>query len=459
MKSVSNGLHAGAATANVTPWLGLAIPGYFQERYGKDVHDELLAKALVFDNGETRVAMVTCDFICMPEKLADAVKERVQARCGIPPTHTMVNATHTHTGVAVMGTRGVDEETEYNAFAALKIADAVELAVRRLQPARVGFALVQEGRIAFCRRWRMEDGSVRMNPGIGNPDLVAPVSPIDPDLAIMYVEGTDGSPISTVANFSLHYVGAEPAETVSADYYGHFYRLMKHYIGGDCVPILWNAASGQINNIDYSGNRRWKDRGHRQAARMANVLAGHVITEIQLMEMHESLELGGALGAFEFLRKPVTEGDLELAKRVLAAPDGAIEDYESGPFSWVVGHPIQKERVHAYAEECLRLNALPERMTAPVQALRLGNAAVVGLPGEIFVEIAQNVKAQASASPVFVQSLANGHLGYVATDKAFREEGGYETWASMSAYSGVGTAPAMEGTAISLLAELGLTST
>ena len=275
----------------------------------------------------------------------------------------------------------------------------------------------------------------------------------------MYVEGTDGSPISAVANFSLHYVGANPAETISADYYGHFYRLMKHYIGGDCVPVLWNAASGQINNIDYSGRNRWPDRGHRHAAKMANVLAGHVITEIQLMDMHDALELGGAQSAFEFLRKPVTEGDLALAKKVLAAPDDPIEDHESGPFSWVVGHPIPKERVHAYAEECLRLNALPERMTAPVQVLKLGNAAIVGLPGEIFTEIALNVKAQASASPVFVQSLANGHLGYVATDKAFREEGGYETWASMSAYSGVGTAPAMEEAAVSLLSELGLAST
>ncbi|MDP6779760.1 MAG: hypothetical protein QGI83_23590 [Candidatus Latescibacteria bacterium] len=456
---MSDGLHAGAAVSNVTPWLGLAIPGYFQERYGNDVHDELLAKALVFDNGDTRVAMVTCDFICMPEKLASAVKSRVQERCGIPPDHTMVNATHTHTGVAVMGTRGVEEETEYTDYAALKIADAVELAVRRLRPARVGFALVQEGRIAFCRRWRMKDGTVRMNPGIDNPDLVAPVSPIDPDLAIMYVEGTDGAPISAVANFSLHYVGASPAETLSADYYGHFHRLMRHYIGGDCVPVLWNAASGQINNIDYSGRTRWKYRGHAQAARMANVLAGHVITEIQLMDMHESLELGGAADTFEFLRKPVTEDDLALANKVLAATEEPIEDYDSGPFSWVVGHPIPKERVYAYAEECLRLNALPERMTAPVQALKLGDAAVVGLPGEIFVEIAMNVKAQASADPVFVQSLANGHLGYVATDKAFKEEGGYETWASMSAYAGPGTAPAMEATAVSLLSDLGLAST
>ena len=452
---MGNGLQAGAATSNITPWLGISIPGSFKPRYAHDVHDELLAKALVLDNGEARIAMVTCDLIAMPQKVADAAKARIAERCDIPPEHVMVNATHTHTAAGIADLLGVDEDEDYVARVPLKIADAVELAVRRLRPARVGFASVQEERIAFYRRWHLKNGTVRMNPGHGNPDLVKPAGPTDPELAMMYVEGADGTPISAVANHSLHYVGTDDGLAISADYFGAFFRVIQHYLGDACVPLLWNGASGQINNNDYSGRRKWTDRGRRQAQKMANVLAGHMITEIQLMEMQEELELKGALGTLDFPRKAITAGDLEVAEKILAAPEGTYGAYETGPFSWVVGQPIPKDRVHVYALECRRLSRLPEQMTAPVQALRIGDAAVVGLPGEIFVEIGLSIKSQASATPLFMVSLANGYIGYVATDRALREEGGYETWAALSALGGPGTAPAMEALALSLLQKVG----
>ena len=60
-----------------------------------------------------------------------------------PAAQVMVNATHTHTAVAIANLLGVDEDTDYTEWVPLKIADAVELAVWRLKPARVGFASVR----------------------------------------------------------------------------------------------------------------------------------------------------------------------------------------------------------------------------------------------------------------------------------------------------------------------------
>ena len=94
-------------------------------------------------------------------------------------------------------------------------------------------------------------------------------------------------------------------------------------------------------------------------------------------------------------------------------------------------------------------------MTAPVQVLRLGEAAIVALPGEVFVETGLNIKSQSSMNPLFVVSLANGYIGYICTDIALKEHGGYETWAAMSSLGGVGTAPAMEQLASSLLRQVG----
>ena len=445
-------LKAASASANITPPLGTRIPGGFRPRYAENVDDELFAKAVVIDNGTTRIALVTCDLIAIPEKVADAAKARIADRCDIPAAHVMVNATHTHTAVAIADLLGVDEDPGYTEWVSLKIADAVELAVWRLKPARVGFASVNEERITFNRRWHMRDGTVRFNPGIENPDLVEPTGTIDPELTMMFVEATDdGTPISAVANFSLHYIGTDNSNALSADYFGHFDRLMKRYLGDTCISLLWNAASGQINNTDFSGRTKWTASGHQQAVKMANVLAGHFIVEMQLMEMHETLDLSGDLATLTFQRKEITAEDLKVAEQVLSVPQGTYDAYETGPFSWVVGQPIPQALVDVYAHECQRLAKLPTQMTAPVQVIRLGAAAIVALPGEVFVETGMNIKAKSDANPTFLVSLANGYIGYICTDKALAQEGGYETWAAKSSLPAAGTVPRMEALVASML--------
>ena len=444
-------LKAGSATANITPPLGARIPGSFRPRYAENVDDELFAKALVIDNGTTRIAIVTCDLIAIPEKIANTAKARIADRCGIPAAHVMVNATHTHTGVAVANLLSVDEDNGYTEWVPLKIADAVELAVWRLQAARIGFASANEERITFNRRWHMKDGTVRMNPGVNNPDLVEPTGPIDPELAMIFAEAEDGTPIAAVANFSLHYIGTNNGNALSADYFGHFDRRMRRYLGDTCISLLWNAASGQINNIDFSGQTKWTASGHQQAVKMANVLAGHFITEMQFMKMHDTLDLSGSLATLTFSPKQITAEDLKVAEQVLSVPQGTYDAYETGPFSWVVGQPIPTALIDVYARECQRLAKLPTQMTAPIQVIRLGEAAIVALPGEVFVETGMNIKAASDATPTFIVSLANGYIGYICTDKALTEEGGYETWAAMSSLPDVGTVPAMETLVASLL--------
>ena len=165
-------LKAGSASANITPPLGTRIPGGFRPRYAENVDDELFAKAVVLDNGTTRIAIVTCDLIAIPEKVADAAKARIADRCNIPATHVMINATHTHTAVAIADLLGVDEDPGYTEWVPLKIADAVELAVWRRKPARIGFASVDEERITFNRRWHMKDGTVRFKTPVSKTQIL-----------------------------------------------------------------------------------------------------------------------------------------------------------------------------------------------------------------------------------------------------------------------------------------------
>ncbi len=438
-------LRAGAATSNITPWLGIPMRGAFRDVTLADtVHDELLAKALVLDDGARQIAFVLCDLTMMTGAMMAAVKERIAERAHIPPDHVLIAATHTHSAPATVSIGFMDEETEYTAWATRKIADAVEIAAQRLQPARVGFASVQEPRIVFNRRYHMRNGQVHFNPGVGNPDVLRPAGTTDPEFTLCYVESAAGDAIAVLGNYALHYVGTDSGAEISADYFGHFFRAVQHLLGPQTVGLLFNGASGNINGVNVF--KPWPNRGHAQAARMAKVLAGHALTEIQLMEMHDHAALGAAVGAFDFARKQTTDADVAVADQVLS---GNYE-YTEGPFSAVTGQPIYPRWAPAYAREIKVLHAMPQTLTSTVQALRVGPAGFAALPGEIFVEIGLAVKAGSPFAPQFVMSLANDYLGYVASDEQLAL-GAYETWPSRSAIGGPGIGQAMEGKALALL--------
>src|SRR2546426_151538 len=83
-------------------------------------------------------------------------------------------------------------------------ADAVRLAWERREPAEVGWGRAEEGRVVFNRRFWMKDGSVQTNPGVGNPDVVKPAGPVDPDVGVLCLRRPSGETIGLLANYSLH---------------------------------------------------------------------------------------------------------------------------------------------------------------------------------------------------------------------------------------------------------------
>ena len=74
-----------AATSNITPWLGLSINGSMNDHAVAHVHDELHARALVLDDGESKLAFIVCDMCMIPREIVTAAKTRIQERTGIAP--------------------------------------------------------------------------------------------------------------------------------------------------------------------------------------------------------------------------------------------------------------------------------------------------------------------------------------------------------------------------------------
>ncbi len=154
---------------------------------------------------------------------------------------------------------------------------------RLLEPARVGWNVIDDHEHTFCRRWvrrpdkMLEDPfgqrTVRanMHPGYQNPDAIsAPAGPVDPALTVLSVQSRNGRPIAVLANYSMHYYGAEP---VSADYFGRFAGSLAKRINAQSVepPFVgimsqgspavtrcgWTTASLQ----ERAGPRRLRRRG------------------------------------------------------------------------------------------------------------------------------------------------------------------------------------------------------
>ncbi|HEV7216055.1 MAG TPA: hypothetical protein VGP33_13150 [Chloroflexota bacterium] len=449
--TATGSLRAGAAKLDITPPLDTPIAGSFNERRATDVDDPLYARALVLEAGDVRLALVACDIIALPVDDVTAAKELIARRTGIPPECVQVAATHTHTAGSPTGLLGTPRAESYMALLPARIASAVELAVKRLRPARLGSAMLPVEGVTFCRRFRMRDGTVRMNPGRGNPDAVEPVSPVDPALSVLYLEDAENrQPLALWANFTLHYVGTDHGNALSADYFGRFARIVESALGGQALPLLTNGASGQINNVDVRD--KLQPGGAYQAERVARVVAGAALSAAGQARLTGEATLGAKLRTIQVTRRRVTAEDIAIARRVLGVPEGQrAAGIPDGPFSWVRGQPLPLNVLHAYAREMALLDALPATLPAPVQVLRVNDLAIVSLPGEIFVELGLAIKAASPAHATAVVGLANGYLGYVPDNPAY-DQGGYETWAARSAAVERGAGEALVATANDLTA-------
>lgn len=431
-------LRAGAAQTCITPHLGCHLDGHFTDRVSDEVHDDLFAKAVVLDNGETRLGIVCCDLIIVTREMTEAVKARVAEQAGIPPDHLLVTATHTHYGPAVAGAFLTEPEVEYRERVPARIAEAVVLAARRLRPAQLGWAFGECPTEVHNRRWHMRDGSVRMNPGYLNPDAIRPVGPTDPTLSLLVLRDEARRPIAALGNLALHYVGSRNTD-ISSDYFGEFGRALQRCAGAEFVAIMTNGCFGDVNNVDFGRAAPAAPHPYYRLERVANVCAGEAWKAWNTLweEDYQSAPvLGAALEWVELAPRRPTPEQLVEAERYLAE------------------HSLSEDLSrYAYAREHVLMADMPERMSLPIQALRIGDTALVGLPGEVFAEVGLELRQRSPFAHTVPVGLANDTIGYVAPDYQM-DLGGYEVTLCRHVIAPKGTAALWTETALALLSRL-----
>lgn len=446
-------LRAGAYAIDVTPEkLPISSAGSMGPRNLDKVHDRLHARCLVLDNGETKLAIAVVDSCMIPRDILDKAKEIASQETGIPVSHMLCSATHTHSAVTVTPVFQSDIDEDYCEFLTQRLAQGIIEAHARRQPARIGWAVGNNPRQVFNRRWHMRrdyplqnpfggPDYVQMNPPRASDKLAQPVGPIDPEVSVLAVQTIEGKPLCLLANYSLHYVGGTPGGALSADYFGEFARQIAAKLEIDSqedafVGIMSNGTSGDINNVDFFEGAPGR-QPFEQIRLVAEDVASSAKNAYDRIEFHDWVPLVMAEAEVELgVRKPTAE-EVTKARQVL-------EELGEGPY---------RDRVGIYANETIDMDTYPETVRAKLQAIRIGELGIVSSPCETFVETGLAIKRDSPLKPTFTIELANGYNGYLPTARQ-HQLGGYETWRAKSSYLATDAEEQVRSTLLKLLSQV-----
>ena len=416
-------LKVGFAVTDITPPVGWRMSGYFYERPSTGIHDPLQAKVIVLQQAGERAAFVLCDLIGVSREVSSAARRQASRKSGIPAEHILIAATHTHTGPLYTGSlreyfheataarfgRDFHEGVDYQAILISRLADAIVRASRSVQSARLEAGKALAPGISFNRRYHMKDGAVRFNPGKTNAEIVRPAGPVDPEVsALVFRDRKRSSPLGALISFPLHPDTVGGTE-YGADYPFYIERTMKSALGKEFFAAFGNGTCGDINHINVNDPRPQK--GHLEAQQIGTRLAGIVLSALpKLNPVTPSLAVRST--TFRFPLQQFTPAQIADARAKMPLVGG-----KQLPF-------LKQVEVAKITDVQLRGG---RDYPLEVQVFRLGaDTAVVGLPGEIFVELGLAIKKASPFRNTMVIELCNDCIGYVPTQKAF-SEGSYET--------------------------------
>lgn len=439
----ADALEAGVAACDITPPVGYRMSGYFRERLSTGTLNPLMAKALVLKQGGVRAAIVSCDIIGLSLDVTGRARAEASRKTGIPAENILIAATHTHTGPLCWGAlrkhfhdlavakHGTDtcEAVDYPAKLVAAIVRVIAQADADARPVALSAGVAEQQGLAFNRRFHMKSGPVRFNPGVLNPNIVRPAGPIDPEVGIVMVrDAAGGKPRAAVVNFTLH-LDTVGGTKYHADFPYFLQQALREAWGEQFTLLFGTGACGDINHVDVTRKERLKTETIGRTL-------GETVAKANL--------------------KAVADPALAVRREIVRAP---LQKYDAERRAWAreairkVGTrelPFLKQ-VEAYKILAIELRG-GDTIPLEVQVFRLSkDVAIVGLPGEVFVDLGLAIKKASPFATTLVVELCHDAPGYIPTKKAFAE-GSYETVNSRIAPGG---GEMMVDATVRLLKELG----
>lgn len=370
----------GAATTIITPDPLLPVSGGMgAPKPVKEKRGELTARAIVFQRGDTFVAVVCLDVIGFPSVLGNQVRDAVKR---IPGKNILIGATHGHSAPDMYafpdGKGGHTADMGYLKLVVSKTAEAINSAIDNAQPAALRIATGEaKGKIAY--------------------NYYAPQL-FDPAMSVIQAVGRDGKNIATLVNYAIHpeVLGADVG-ILSPDLVGPLCDRLEKETGG--MAMFMNGAQGGMVTADNRDFERIRDpqRGYWDDDRT----------------WEECLRIGHLM-ASEALR---IVGDASLQK-----------DPELFCTSLDVRFPVESKLMWAVIQYSpLKYpHNNDQSITAQVNLMNIGDAQILTIPGEALPNIGFYLKRKMHGKHNLLFGLTNDAFGYILTKVDFNSFSRYD---------------------------------
>ena len=422
-------LQAGFNRIDVTPMLGMWLDGYFIPRYADGVLDALELNTVALSCGEEKVLFLSVDNAGIKRGSVADIKKSITEATGVPAEAIYIHGTHTHTGPIINKDTEVELEKEYYQTIVRRMTDSARMALDDLKPAKLGWGIGNAPNIAFVRRFRMKDGSVKTNPGVNNPDILEPIGEIDERVSVIRID-REGADTLVMMSFGNHpdVVGGCK---YSADWPGFARRTVEKVLP-NTKCVFFNGCQGDLNHVNVHPTGGYLNdmfidfddvaRGYKHAEYM-----GRVIT-------------GGVLQAFDKV-KYVDVDSIKCKQRTINVPSNMPkpedmaeayrinELHQAGKDSELPYEGMMLTTVVAEAERMIRLEHGPESFEMELTGIAIGDIVMLGIPGEPFMGVSKVLKATEGWELVVPTCITNGYEGYFPLYDAY-EQGGYEARSS-----------------------------
>ncbi len=436
-------LKVGFGRVCANPPMGIRMAGYYVERRANGILDDLEFNAIALNVEDKIALLIVLDNVGIKQELSKEICLAVSNATGVNLDGVYFSQTHTHTGPDTVpfnerydkGT--YDESIRENYFKDLisKAIEVSKMAISDLKPAKMGYGVGNAPNVAFIRRYRMKDGSVRTNPGVNNPDILAPLGEVDERVNVIRFDRENAQTIVFV-NFANH-PDTVGGTKISADWPGFTRRTVEKVLD-NTKCIFFNGAQGDVNHVNVKPSGGFFNdmvvdfddvsRGYLHARYI-----GRVVT-------------AGVLQAFDKV-KYVENPTLTYLKRVIKVPSNKPKKEEipnatlindlhlAGKDDQIPFTGMMLTTVVAESARMLRLKDGPDYFEMTLSGVKIGPIGLIGIPGEPFTGIGRALKETDGYEMVCPTCATCGYEGYFPMKDAY-DEGGYEARCSNFASGG-----------------------
>ncbi len=423
-------LKVGYARVNITPPMGVNIAGYYKVRIADGVLDELEACAVALSDGEKTALIMTIDHCDIDKVFINEWRENISKETGVPADAIFVHSTHTHQGPSLKKDHENPLNREYEIFLKTRVRDVAVFALEDMKNAKMGIGTGEAKNVAFIRRYRMKDGSAKTNPGVNNPDIVAPIGITDESVHVVRFD-REGAESVVLVNFANHpdVVGGNK---ISADWPGMTRRFVEKAIE-NTKCIFLNGAEGDVNHVNVHPkagdfNDMFNDfdgcsRGYGHARHIARVVTGAVMSVYDKVEYLENDSVNYSQKRVEIPSNKPTPDELPLAHKY-------NDLHKAGRDDLIPFEAMMLTTVVAEAQRMVELENAPDTFPLLFSALSIGDVALFGIPGEPFNSVGRGLKEAEGWKMVIPCCAVNAVDGYFPMLDSY-EEGGYEARSSI----------------------------